>query len=283
MLISILHIADLHIAEKKIVDIKYVVDGLLKDLRVINKEKGIAPKFIFFSGDMISQGQNAEQEFILYEEHFIKPLLSDLRLTNNELFIVPGNHEINRLKTSELLESKLQENLTSNEAFNNYYESLREKIDYNIIKEKLDSYINFKSNINNSNLIYSNFFYDVYKYNLDDFLIGIIALNSAWRSSGYGSDERRLIIGEKIFNDAHRLIKDCKLKLVLCHHPFEMLCNWDSKATQIAMARNVDILFTGHIHDSEFLYAQQIYGSLYVSTCGSLYSGRIQEDKNRLK
>lgn len=276
MKISILHLADLHINIKKIDDIKFIIDGLIKDLKTLRKEKSINPNLIFFTGDIINKGQNAEEEFSLFEDFFINPLLSELKLSQNELFLVPGNHEINRLQSSEIFETKLQERLTSNDAFTTYFESFKETIDYGIIKQKLDSYLKFKNSIRNSNLVFSDFFFDVYKYMVGEFEIGIIALNSAWRSSGFGSDDRRLIIGEKIFNDAHQLISDCKLKLVLSHHPFEMLCDWDSKTMQIAMARNIDILFTGHIHDSEFSYAQQIYGSLYVSTCGSLHSGRIR-------
>ncbi len=277
MNLTILHIADLHFSKEKDEDIKIIRNGLFKDLEFLSNKHSLTPDLVFFTGDLILKGQDGHEDYPLCEQLFIEPLLSKLSLTQNEFFIVPGNHDVNRLKTSEAFETKLSEYLSSKDILNNYFKKLYSSIDFEITKKKFDNYLQFKSKQSNSNIINSNFFYETFRISVSGIEVGIIALNSSWRSSQFGPDKGRLIIGDNNFNNALLDIENCQLKFVLSHHPFEMLSAWDSKNLQITMARSIDMFFTGHIHDSDFMYTNQIYGSLYVSTCGSLYSGRVRE------
>lgn len=278
MKVTILHLADLHISKPRISKINNRIKKLFDDLDKLKKEFSIHPDIILFVGDLINKGKESQDEYELAVDHFISPLLSHLNLDTDRFFMVPGNHEIDRTKISETFEQGLKEKLVNSEAFSDYYHDLNNnEEEFNSIKRRLESYFEFKDTIQNSSIIKEGFFCDAYKIKFSNINIGILGLNSVWRSSQFGNDTRRIIIGEDVFSETIEYIKDCDLKIALTHHPFEMMADWEEKSLRLSMAKELDLLVTGHIHDSDFSYVKPILGGLYVSTCGSLYSGRIKE------
>ena len=277
MNVSILHIADLHISKKKLHDIKIVREKLLLDLVNMQKKEGLNIDFIVFSGDIINKGENSKVEYPLAYEEFIKPLLNHLGRSLNDIFLVPGNHDVDRKKTSKNFEDGLASNLNDLDSLNTFFDSFGEnKGEEAFLKRKLDGYSTLCDKVlKNKNLVERNFFFDIYKIKVAKIDVGIIALNSAWRSSGFGDDDRRLLIGARVVEKASTFIKDCDLKLAISHHPLDMLTTWDQKTTKNTLAQNVNIFFTGHLHDSDFTYEKPILGKLYVSTCGAIFQGRI--------
>jgi len=106
--------------------------------------------------------------------------------------------------------------------------------------------------------------------------IGIVALNSAWRSSDHRDDQGMIVIGSEILEEASKEISSCDIKVVLSHHGYDMFAEWDKQHLQSVMAKKFNLFCHGHIHDSNFSYVQSVLGSLYISTCASMYSGRIK-------
>jgi predicted phosphodiesterase len=278
MKIQILHLSDLHCSQSGAKDIRRVTQALLNDLSKLKNDFNINPDLILFTGDLINRGENARTETDLATEIFIDPLLTHLKLNKSRFYIVPGNHEVDRTKISDVFENGLNDHLTSSEILTKYYRELNtnHQEDLRNLKRKLNPFLIFKSKAMDSSLLVSeSFFYSSYKLMLQQFSIGIVCLNSAWRSSNIGDDFGRLIIGEDIFNDAIDAISDCDFKFALSHHSFDMLRDWDQKELKLAFAKNIDLFFTGHIHDASFSYVQPLLGSLYISTCASIHSGRV--------
>jgi predicted MPP superfamily phosphohydrolase len=277
MKITIAHLSDLHCSKAKLPDLKIVTKALWDDFTKIEKQLDLKPDLVFFTGDLISKGEKAKEELDIANRIFLQPLLEKLKLQNTHLFIIPGNHEVDQSKISEVFEEGLKKKLSDMAAVSEYYAQLpNRQEDFKIIKRKLTDFSSFKNKHSSpSSRKENNYFFDTHKLEINNIKIGIICLNSVWRSSQFCDDEKRLIIGENIFLEALETVKDCDLKFVLSHHSFDMLADWDQKNIRIAMAKNVDMFFTGHIHDSDFSYIQPILGSLYASTCASIFSGRI--------
>lgn len=91
--IRILHISDLHYDQSN-EDMQKIIESFFDD---IIKQGEI--DIIIFSGDLVQKGD--KNLFSEVKENFINPLLEKLNLTKNDFFIVPGNHETNREKTSD--------------------------------------------------------------------------------------------------------------------------------------------------------------------------------------
>jgi len=138
------------------------------------------------------------------------------------------------------------------------------------LKKKLGSYFDFVRGYQNSHLTHKSFFYDVHELKHGNIRVGIVSLNSSWRSSQHGNDARRLIIGEHVVMEAAAKISECEIRLCLCHHPFEMLADWDSKPVRQTVAKHFHGLLNGHVHDSEACVTKQLIGNLFVSTAGCL-------------
>ena len=105
--ITWLHLSDWHQRGKDF-DRTVVRDALLQDIR---DRAQIDPRltqveFIVFSGDLAFSGQKTEYEAV--REHLLDPVLRATGLSSDRLFIVPGNHDLDR-NLFEMLPSALEQ------------------------------------------------------------------------------------------------------------------------------------------------------------------------------
>ena len=86
--ITILHISDVQVEgswEEKMLDM------LLYDLNSISTLYGLSPSIVVASGDLAEQGEDTEFERV---SNFLNRLTNQLKLTKENVVIVPGNHDI---------------------------------------------------------------------------------------------------------------------------------------------------------------------------------------------
>ena len=243
--IGILHISDIHINASSILEIDSLVEKLIKDIEKVKDENRIHIDLICFAGDLIGRGDMAfenERQIQLAEEHFIQPLLNAIGLTKNEFILVPGNHEVDKSKIAKRTEaglaaiSSLQEiNETVYDMQNEYKSRLQYFYDY--------MYKTYISDAEKWNLGYS------INRNINGIDVGIVGLDSAWRSTGAGWEERgKMLIGEHQVGVLHNNIKDADLKICLMHHPLDWLS--DLEMGNIERKLNYfDLVLRGHVHD----------------------------------
>lgn len=277
---TLLQISDLHINKDQIADFRFVKDAFFKDLTLLKKEKQVWPDLVFIIGDLINKGENSDIEFKLAEEEFINPLMSFLNLSKDRFFIVPGNHEIDRTVTQVEIEKGFNAHLKNDQACSDLFTSFKNKQeDYPHLQKKLNKFLIFKNNFykNHNNILKKSYFYDIGIVHLGSISLGIIGLNSAWRSSQFFEDKGNLIIGSKILEDAYIEIKDCDLKIVLSHHPLEYYTEWNRHEIKNYLVKNINLYMSGHMHDSDSYYIKTILGNLHSSTCASMFNGRLNE------
>ena len=90
-----LHLSDWH-QKATDFDRKVVRDALLKDLR--NRAR-IDPKlksvdFILFTGDLAFSGKDSEYKLAAFQ--FLEPVLRAVGVKKENLFLIPGNHDLDR-------------------------------------------------------------------------------------------------------------------------------------------------------------------------------------------
>ncbi len=93
-LLKILHISDLFINSRDKFD-RYTILSSLIDELVSNKQKGINPEIIIVTGNVAFSGQKEEYELA---RGFFDELVSRLSLSNENLFLVPGNRDVTYIK-----------------------------------------------------------------------------------------------------------------------------------------------------------------------------------------
>jgi len=106
-----LHLSDWHQGSKDF-DRQVVRDALISDIKNRTDISQNLEKidFIVFSGDVAFSGKPDEYEFA--KEELFEPLLKACNLSSEKLFIVPGNHDLDRDKF-ELLPASLSRPLES--------------------------------------------------------------------------------------------------------------------------------------------------------------------------
>lgn len=218
--IGILHISDIHINASSISEIDSLVEKLIKDIEKVKTESGININLICFAGDLIGRGDMAfenEMQIGLAEEHFIQPLLTANGLTEKEFILVPGNHEVDKRKIAKITEKGLTM-ISSLEEVNETIYDMQDEY-----KSRLQSFYDYMHEKYVSEAETWNLGYSISK-NINGINVGIVGLDSAWRSTGAGWEERgKMFVGEQQVGILHNNIKDADLKICLMHHPLDWL------------------------------------------------------------
>src|SRR5688572_11549825 len=92
MTISWLHVSDFHIRSGDPYDRDVVLRALIESLKNYRKN-GLAPDLIFATGDIAYSGKAPEYEIAT---SFFDKLIDAAGLQRQNLFVVPGNHDVDR-------------------------------------------------------------------------------------------------------------------------------------------------------------------------------------------
>lgn len=243
------------------------MDKLIKDIEKVKDENNINIDLICFAGDLIGRGDMAyekEMQIQLAEEHFIQPLLKAVSLTKKEFILVPGNHEVDRRKIAKRTEAGLAA-ISSLEEIDETIFDMQDEY-----KSRLQYFYDYMYKEYIPDAESWNLGYSIIK-NINGISVGIVGLDSAWRSTGAGSEERgKMLIGEHQVGVLYDNIKDTDLKICLMHHPLDWVS--DLEMTNIERKFNYfDLILRGHVHDLEDKQiCTQRYKTIY-NTSGKLY------------
>ncbi len=261
---QVLHISDLHVNTEQNFDRSVVLDPLLERAKA-DYEKGLKPEIVVVTGDIAYKG--VKKEYAAAKEFFDR-LLKCLGLGQNRIFLIPGNHDVNRKKyrpkdipaydNAQELNTELENPEYRDDLFKgltDYFEFV--KINYPHLKAM------------DNNLVP---FVHVYKAECGK-KIGIVGLNSAWMCRK-SPDEREIAVGEyqiKIAMEALARLGKTHLRLNLLHHPLSWL--WPEDVSRCRGYYNSRVLLTGHLHDSAGGWSRDLDGELYQFQAGGLYLG----------
>jgi len=265
---QILHISDLHIndAKEDKFDRSVVLEPLIKRVKEDQDKNNFHPEIIVVTGDIAFKGIKAEYDLA---KVFFDDLLAALDLENNRLFVVPGNHDVNRKEygPTEVMRYKNMRDL--NEELENYRENLlKGMVDYFDFTETHLAHL--KSIHGHGRLVP---FVNTFDAKCGK-RIGLVGLNSAWMCRK-SHDKETIAIGEFQVNTAMKELKKKEkidLQVVLFHHPLDWL--WPPDRT-LCRKKYLDnsILLSGHLHDVAGSYLNDLNGSIYQFQAGGAYLG----------
>lgn len=269
--LRVLHISDLHITENKNdsekanFDQTVVLDPLIARVEQDYK-KGLKPEIVIVTGDIAYKGIEAEY---IQAKNFFDELLNVLKLPGERLFIIPGNHDVNRKKyrKSDRLQydsiKELNDELEDEEHRKDLFRGMGDY--FNFVQEK---YPHLEG-------IYDNLVPFVNSYNADcGRKIGIVGLNSSWMCRK-SPDEREIAIGEyQIKNAMKELGKmgDVDLAISCFHHPLDWLRPDDRDRCRSYFPDN-SVLLCGHLHDAAGGFIKDHIGNFFQFQAGGAYLG----------
>lgn len=286
-MIRILHLTDFHLNKKTLKDWDdFLKEAFLKKIEELQKENPI--DLVLFTGDMIDKAgfdfkeiddtiQPTTKALNKFKKHIIEPILEKLNIDISKFIICPGNHDINRNADKSFVESGLKTDLTTIDAINVFTNSTEnDYLGIQRIKEYKDFEFELYKGVDKK--LHSKFKFSVI-IDVNGKSVGISSLNSSWRCYD-DNDFKNLLIGENQENDNFMFIKDCDLKIALMHHQLDWLSDVESKIIKSHVSSNYDLIFSGHVHQTDVEYVQNLTGtSLRVVSPSGLNQIR-QSDSN---
>lgn len=254
---NILHLSDIHFSVNDKSFNHNVLQPLLSDLAL--QLKTYTFDLVVFTGDMIDKAGESYgvlDSLDTFSNEVIQPILSLLNLPSKMFLMIPGNHDIDRSRTTFFTEDGLRKNLKTSEDIEN---ALYKPSDLSL--ERIEDYKTFE------NYYYNN----IQEYKPNDFgysmileiknkKIGFACINNSWRCFD-DKDKGNLIVGKTQLDaiDEHLYSEKLDLKIALMHHPLEYLIESEHDQVKDYIYRDYDMLFTGHTHLS---HAQSITTSV---------------------
>jgi predicted MPP superfamily phosphohydrolase len=269
--LKILHLSDLHLDKDHLRDQRIVLSALFKDIRQTVAGQG-PYDLVFFTGDLIAKGAFNDANMQAVEKDFLLPLIEAAEIAPEQLFLVPGNHDVNLKSQSGILASA-QKSLSTEEEVAKYLdEAIRAQVETG-----LEGFQCILGRINTTDsAVLSNTHYRAYIADIDGLKVGIGALNSAWGATGAQSDGDygKLRISRKQLDEVAAAISSADIKIALVHHPISWLTPKDAQNTQRQFLLHFDALFHGHNHEPDAIVSVGTSNNFFTSNAGCLYQNR---------
>lgn len=273
--ITWLHLSDLHFRLPKVqiahglqYDADVVLSSLSEDVAERCARDGVQPDFIVVTGDIAFSGASKEYEL---GRSFFDDLLRTTGLTKDRLFIVPGNHDVDRGRISQGAEG-IATSLTDREAVNAV---LADPGDRRLMLSRFQAYMEFFGDYLGGLLpVDTDCYWYVRSLNAGWRRVALIGLNSAWLGRGGRDDLGRLAIGELPTRMALEQAKAADLKIALMHHPLDWLHDFDQNDSAVMLADQCDFILHGHMHKVGLLQARGPDTNAMIIAAGACYETR---------
>jgi predicted MPP superfamily phosphohydrolase len=274
-MIRLIHISDFHLesetpAKRKI----SIIQSLAEDLKKYVTNNTI----LLFTGDLIDKGgygfKDNELCFLSFEDVFINKILDSNPNLKNKIFIVPGNHDVNRSKIDEIIETGLKSKLIETESLEKFINENRKD---SIFLKSLEDYKNWEKSFykDYQDAELSNF-ENSFKLKIDGVDIGISCLNSSWLCKN-DDDKGNILLGKNQIDNSLSFIDKTSFKIALIHHPLEFFKEFDFEDIKPIIYKNYDILLTGHVHKLDSEYAMNLNGKIFISVANSTIADNPKE------
>lgn len=243
---NILHLTDLHFNSDSYE--KFSQNNMINKLLTFIESLDRKIDLVIFSGDLVFKG-NDIADFRNAKELFLDRLCEKLKLSASDIILCPGNHDMDRTFKSDSLEEKFENKIKTSdnlwEFFKNkdydYVTALKTTENYNLF---VDEYYKNANDVKNFDL------YSIHRKVIDDYEIGILSINSSWRSVD-DSSNGKLLFPKFLLEEALYELKDVKCVFLVLHHPIHWFKDFNQSELQNLIFKSCNIMFSGHIHESE--------------------------------
>jgi len=295
--LHILHISDIHYAIKNDPTITCIFHEFLEDINKWRSQQNHTNiQAICLTGDIAASGQT-EQYDAIHEK--ITALLETTCCPKENLFIIPGNHDVQEYEKISDQGKSLMEQARENKI--NVDTGVLSSADhYRLFHDKFANYYKFiakyeyvGSQPDNRHPI-PNLPNPWFNRKLKDFPVRILGLNSAlFCLKGY-IDYGKIRMGTHQFQEAYFQGKgqwkgkagdscDPEVVILLTHHPLNWLAESEYDEYSTLLERYAVLHLHGHIHKTKIVKEQKLFSSSggYVSIgTGSLYGEKGKVDVN---
>lgn len=286
--LKFLHISDLHLKgsrEKEPWRRRRVLgEAWQRNLETLLNEEGEID-FIVFTGDAANFGQPDE-----FDEAtaFLTALLTEINLNADRLFVIPGNHDVDRTIETQAWE-KMRMSLSASSdlvSVSRWMNGIDSRPPFGFDDSWKEATLSrqhhyrtwVKDKLQRAALIPDGLGYHVsVQLPGHPLPVQIIGLNTAWLC-GDDADRGHLLItenqlGTHLTTDSGDSLPG--LRIVLMHHPLSDLA--DAASSKRLLAAHTDLVLRGHLHETEVVEWIEPDRRLRQLAVGSLYEGGLAD------
>lgn len=269
-----LHLSDWHQRGREFERTK-IRDALMRDIEARNRLNPRLDKidFVVVSGDIAYSGKSEEYETAITE--FFTPLIEVAGVTKERLFLVPGNHDLDRAAL-ELMPENLPQKLNSSDTVNEWLTNERKR---NTLLMPMEAYSRFVKNyIGGEFLVQEPAYGYVRHISAGDKNIAVLGLNTAWLcahqrdAEGKVQDRGNLILGEAQVYDTIMKSEDAEVRIAIVHHPFDWLVEFDQHRLAERLGKHCHFILRGHLHLPQATVLQGTGGHSVIVPAGASYN-----------
>ena len=211
----------------------------------VEVEAGLAPDLVVFSGDLAFSGSTEEYSLARdwLENHLWPAFPSDL--PRARLLLVPGNHDVDRSKVRTGVRS-MQEGLLKAKSQEDIAALLGDEGERDIMLRRHAAYMNFVAGWYGEPQPLP-WWERVIK--IRSTRLHVAGLDSAWMSCS-DEDRSRLLLSRYQLTQTVETAQaeGADWRIVVLHHPWEYLAEFDCHAARSAVHQHCDLLLRGHLH-----------------------------------
>ena len=247
-----LHLSDIHFTARRDSYDRRVVLTALADAAKELCNKGRRPDLVFFTGDLANFGKEDE-----YAEAsaFFDSLLGAVELPRERLFVVPGNHDVDRTAAPDLVRT-LETVAESDKFFDPDREPARHFLRLAAFRQWHDDY--FASARTQSRSASHASSMRPIVVTVRGLHVAVLPINSALFAFD-SQDHGKLWIGRRALCEATAEIDRVKagrprpdIAVALLHHPLDWLHDAERAQIKAELRRSVDFVLRGHLHENDF-------------------------------
>jgi predicted MPP superfamily phosphohydrolase len=279
--ITWLHLSDLHACKPKTGwDAHRVIGPLRGDLQRMQEGYHLHPDLIFFTGDagfgQIGEGKGETLREQFDDAHYFLEQIRrtfDQPVPQSNVFIVPGNHDVDRREVTQDQIDWLERQHSSSVVTKLIHEAGRQWSRY---MERLGPYKTFLEQRGYNHLLGSGdrLIY-AQKREISGVEVGIAGFNSAWACCRDHEKGKLWFCGDWQAGELTSQLRDVAFSIALVHHPF----NWFVEQEDPSLLRLIEREFAFHLHGHEHQgwVDEKSDGHTRIAA-GACYQGADQEN-----
>lgn len=258
-----LHISDLHLKAADPFDHDLVLNALLRSFPGLVKRFGV-PDFVIVTGDLSFSGKADEFARVTT---FLDGLLSCAQLPKSRLFVIPGNHDVDRRGGIGLARS-----LTTASESDAYFAPAA---NLPHVRDKLNAFVEWHDRyFDGIRTFPRNRTYHIEQVEIGSRRGELTLFNSALFCQD-NDDFGKLSLGRRQVMDAveQSTAPPGTLRMAAMHHPFSWLNSVESPQVKAAIQDAFDCVLRGHLHENEAEAVAGSSGEVLHLAAGATYQG----------
>ncbi len=280
MCLRYLHISDLHLTGLPQKKKGSAVERFNQDMvtgSMLNAIENLGKPFdlIFITGDLAKSGKSEQYEVV---KVFCKGLLKATGLPPERLFVVPGNHDVDRAEIQPYHVRRWY----AFEKADEVTEVLEARDMFPVLMRKLAAFNAFAEDAMGRRVFTETGFYFAEATSIPKdratVLVNVVGLNSTLFAGYDGDDKQKLAFGlPQVSGALDRLDKQALLTIAMFHHPFTCFHPADHVCRN-RLIQNADIILTGHLHEPGNMFVRGAAGQAVLIGAGASFETRESEN-----